>query len=507
MGARSRLRWPVWAVVVIGLAGAGYAWYKRGKPAIDPAREYRTAVVTRGSVVQAVTANGQISPVKSVQVGSQVSGIIQSIYVDYNSPVTNGQVIAQIDPSTFKQNLTQAEAELSNAEAALELAQLNHRRAKELHSNQLITQADYDKTIVDLHQAEAAKKMREAAVERARVELSRTTITAPVNGIVISRNVDVGQTVAASFNTPTLFLIANDLAKMQIEAMVSEADVGGVEEGQRVEFTVDAFPTRKFEGFVKQVRYAPITNQNVVNYVTVVDVENPDLKLRPGMTANASIITARRDGVLRIPTSAFLFRPKETPGSSARTNVRSMPLAATQARTNNPSTNQIVQSASPDNTAPTPPWVAEGRSPNGFEEVRRWMDSLTPEQREAARARMREQMGRAGGGMGMRRGQGIGMQGGFGSGRTAPARQAEEGPVSRTVYVLEKGPDGKPTGTPRPVQILTGINDGAYTEVIEGLNEDDIVVLGLNTTTSTTTTGMRPGGIFGPAMPPMRGPR
>ncbi|MGC8991692.1 MAG: efflux RND transporter periplasmic adaptor subunit, partial [Verrucomicrobiia bacterium] len=330
MGARSRLRWPVWAVVVIGLAGAGYAWYKRGKPAGDPAQEYRTAVVTRGSVVQAVTANGQISPVKSVQVGSQVSGIIQSIYADYNSRVTNGQVIAEIDPSTFRQNLTQAEAELSNAEAALELAQLNHRRAKELHSNQLITQADYDKTIVDLHQAEAAKKMREAAVERARVELSRTTITAPVNGIVISRNVDVGQTVAASFNTPTLFLIANDLAKMQIEAMVSEADVGGVEEGQRVEFTVDAFPTRKFEGFVKQVRYAPITNQNVVNYVTVVDVENPDLKLRPGMTANASIITARRDGVLRVPTSAFLFRPKETPGSTAQTNLASVPLAAAQ---------------------------------------------------------------------------------------------------------------------------------------------------------------------------------
>ncbi|MCX8108976.1 MAG: efflux RND transporter periplasmic adaptor subunit, partial [Verrucomicrobiae bacterium] len=362
---KSGHKWRVWALLVVLAGGAGYTLYKRGRTGPDPAQEYRTALVTRGTIVQAVTANGQINPVKSVQVGSQVSGIIQSIFVDFNSPVTNGQVIAQIDPSTFKQNLSQAEAELANAEAALELAQLNHRRAQELHKNQLITQADYDKTVVDLHQAEAAKKMREAAVERARVELSRTTITAPVNGIVISRNVDVGQTVAASFNTPTLFLIAHDLTKMQIEAMVSEADVGGVEEGQRVEFTVDAFPTRKFEGFVKQVRYAPITNQNVVNYVTVVDVDNPDLKLRPGMTANASIITAKRDNVLRVPTSAFLFRPKQT-GPAGQTNLVSGGLASVPSQTNTlRTTNQTSAAVAGSASPPTPPWVAEGRPPSG----------------------------------------------------------------------------------------------------------------------------------------------
>jgi HlyD family secretion protein len=273
-----------WIILLVLIGGAAAGWYFYSKKPKTDTVEYKTNVVTRGDVVQAVTANGQITPVKSVTVGTQVSGIVKEVMADFNSVVTNGQVVAKIDPSTFEQNIAQAEAELASATASLEYAQLNHKRGKELAEARLISSSDYEKTVVELHQAEAGAKMRQAALNKSKVDLERATIYAPINGVVISRNVDVGQTVAASFNTPTLFQIANDLSKMQIEAMVSEADVGDVAEGQQVTFNVDAFRNRTFRGIVRQVRYAPITNQNVVNYITVVDVRNPDLRLRPGMT-------------------------------------------------------------------------------------------------------------------------------------------------------------------------------------------------------------------------------
>src|SRR5439155_17299392 len=238
------------------------------------------------------TATGQLNPVTNVQVGCQISGTIQKLFVDFNSPVTQGQVVAQIDAATYQANLLQAEGDLANAKAALELAQINAGRSKDLFTNKLIPQSDYDQTIANLHQAEATVKIKEAAVQKAKVDLERCTIYSPVDGIVISRSVDVGQTVAASLSAPTLFVIANDLTKMQIDANVAEADIGGVEEGQDVDFTVDAFPNRTFHGKVTQVRNAPITVQNVVTYDTVIGVSNADLKLRPGMTANVSIIVA-----------------------------------------------------------------------------------------------------------------------------------------------------------------------------------------------------------------------
>ncbi len=308
--ARSR-SWGRWLAAILLAAGgvAGWRWYA-GRNGPEPL-DYRTAPVTRGDITQLITANGQLSPVQSVTVGSQVSGIITKILADFNSQVTNGQVLAQIDPSAIRQSLTQAEAELASVRASLELAALNHRRAQELVASQLIAQSEYDQSLVTLHQAEAAVRMREAAVEKVRVDLERTTIYSPIDGVVISRAVDMGQTVAASFNTPTLFLIANDLRKMRIEAAVSEADVGGVTEGQRVTFTVDAYLGRQFAGQVSQVRFAPVTNQNVVNYIAIVDVNNDDLKLRPGMTANASIITGERRDVLRLPSAALRFRLPE----------------------------------------------------------------------------------------------------------------------------------------------------------------------------------------------------
>lgn len=275
---------------------------------------YQTAPVTRGPITQAVTATGTLNPVQNVQVGSQVSGNIQKLFADFNSVVKAGQVIAQIDPAVFRANVNQAEGELANARAALDLARLNAARTQALVAKQNSAQSDLDQALATLHQTEANVKIKEGALEKAKVDLERCTITSPIDGMVISRNVDVGQTVAASLQAPVIFTIANDLTKMQIDANVAEADVGGVAVDQEVQFTVDAFPARTFRGKVVQVRNAPITVQNVVTYDTVIGVTNPDLKLKPGMTANVSIVAASRDDALKIPNGAFRFRPPdETP--------------------------------------------------------------------------------------------------------------------------------------------------------------------------------------------------
>ncbi|MBI5387564.1 MAG: efflux RND transporter periplasmic adaptor subunit [Verrucomicrobia bacterium] len=301
-----------WLVVLALLAGGAFFGYRYWQKLPKAGPEYRTVTVTRGELTQAVTATGTLNPVVNVQVGSQISGIIQKIFVDYNSAVTNGQLIAQIDPATYIANVHQAEGDLANARAGLELAQVSFKRDKLLLEEKLIPASDFDKTVATLHQAEAQVKIREAALEKAKVDLMRTSINAPINGVVISRNVDVGQTVAASFNTPTLFVIANDLAKMQIDANVSEADVGGIELDQEVSFTVDAFLNRTFRGKVMQIRNAPITVQNVVTYDTVIEVNNADLKLKPGMTANVSITTAQREDALKVSNAALRFRPPES---------------------------------------------------------------------------------------------------------------------------------------------------------------------------------------------------
>src|SRR3989454_2093206 len=312
-----------------------------------------------------------------------------------------------------------------------------------------------------------------------------TTINAPIDGFVISRNIEIAQTVAASFNTPRLFVIANDLSKMEIEAMVSEADVGGVEEGQQVTFTVDAFPTRQFRGAVKQVRYAPTTNQNVVTYTTVVGVNNDDLKLRPGMTANASIISAQRRDALKISNAALRFRPPDNAILKPPTNSPPARGGSTGDATN------AVTSAGLSGDPPTPPWVAEGRQPNGFEEVRKWMNSLTPEQREAGRRQFRE---RGGGG------RGSGGDGSSGGGRgfreSSETVSRQEGPVTRTIYVLAKtkSPMGKEIELAKPVTVKVGITDGSYTEVIEGLREGDEIIAGVNLPVAATASGQGPQG-------------
>src|ERR1700747_1818995 len=299
-------RFLLWLVVIGGLLLIAFVVRHLRD---NGAANYQSADVPRGRIPQAVTATGTLNPVLNVQVGSQVSGNISKLFADFNSQVKAGQVVAQIDPALFQATVTQAEGDLANAQAALELARINAKRTQDLFARKTSAQADVDQAMANLHQAEANVKIKQGALDKAKADLEHCTITSPIDGVVISRNVDVGQTVAASLQAPVIFQIANDLTKMQIDSNVAEADVGVVQVGQDVDFTVDAFPMRTFHGKVVQVRNAPITVQNVVTYDTVIGVSNPDLKLKPGMTANVSIIAARKDNVLQIKNAALSYRP------------------------------------------------------------------------------------------------------------------------------------------------------------------------------------------------------
>ena len=294
------------AVIAAGAGGFYYFHHGHGDTLI-----FNTVAATRGDLTATVTATGTLNPVVNVTVGSQVSGRISKLNVDYNSPVTKGQVLAEIDPSTYQAAVEQAGADLANATANQELQRAQFNRGRELFTNKLISGSDYDIAEATLHEAEAMVKIKQAALSNSLVNLNYCKIVSPVDGVVISRAVELGQTVASSFSTPTIFQIANDLTKMQIDSNVAEADIGSVLEGQNVEFGVDAYPTRTFHGGVAQVRNSPITVNNVVTYDTVISVTNADYKLKPGMTANVSVIVAQRDDALRIPNLALRFRPPD----------------------------------------------------------------------------------------------------------------------------------------------------------------------------------------------------
>jgi len=403
--------WKWILIVVLLAAGAGGFFYFRhghGTPL-----NFNTVPVASGELTATVTATGILNPVVNVTVGSQVSGRISKLNVDFNSVVTSNQVIAEIDPSTYQAMASQATADLANAKANLELQQINARRSRELFTNKLISESDNDTAVATLHEAEAMLQIKQASLNNALVNLNYCKIVSPVDGVVILRAVELGQTVASSFSTPTIFQIANDLTKMQIDSNVAEADVGGVVEGQSVEFTVDAYPTRTFHGVVKQVRNSPITVNNVVTYDTVIGVTNTDNKLKPGMTANVSIIVAHREDALKIPNVALRFRPPDS--AVVLTN------AAAVVPTND---------------------LATGISPRKIKGNR-----------------------------------------GF-----------------RTVYVLT-GDDSAPQLKPTPIK--TGITDGIFTEVTEGLKEGDKVVSSVaqnDAQNSSSPSGSTP---FG-GMPRMR---
>jgi HlyD family secretion protein len=273
--------------------------------------QFETVAATRGDISEHVTASGTLSAVVSVDVGSQVSGKISTLAVDYNSPVKKGQLVAEIDPTVYAAALRQAEGELASANATVILKRQNLERKKILVPLKAASQLDLDQATAELAEADASVTINQAALESAQANLGYCKITAPVDGIVIARKVDLGQTLTAGFTTPVLFTIAQDISKMNISASISEADIGQVKEGQPVDFTVDAFPEETFHGLVTQVRKSPTTTQNVVTYETIITVDNPEKKLFPGMTADVSILVAERKNVLKIPNTALRYSPPE----------------------------------------------------------------------------------------------------------------------------------------------------------------------------------------------------
>jgi HlyD family secretion protein len=412
----------IWMMILVAVlvVVAGAWFYLRGKA---DTTQYEAQPAMLGDVTNVVTATGSLNPVVDVMVGSQVSGIIDKLYADYNSLVQSNEVIAEIDPSTYIAAVAQAQADLANSKANLELEVAEARRDAELYTNKLISDSDYDTAIATRDEAAATVQIKQAALDDANANLSYCKIRSPVDGIVIARDIDLGQTVASSFNTPTLFEIANDLTKMQIDTAVAEADIGGVVEGQAVEFDVDAYPYRSFHGSVVQVRNAPATNNNVVTYDCVISVTNSDYKLKPGMTANVSIIVAERHNALEIPNAALRFHPPEDQASAG---PGGMGFPASSALSNAPA----------------------GAMAQGGQH-----------------------------------------QHGKGGGHTDHQL--------RTVYVLTTS-DGKQQI--KPVQIHVGITDGIYTEVTDGLNEGDNVVVAA----ISSAMAAQGGNPFGPGIPRFR---
>lgn len=423
-------RYLIIVLILVAAVGGWYYFQRGGKQA----PVFTTTAVARGAVTQTVTATGTLQPVTSVEVGSQVSGLITEVLVDFNSPVKAGQLLARIDPATYEQRLRQAEAELASSRANHTLVKLNTVRTRELRDRNLVSQQELDQANATLSQADANLLTREAAVENARVDLSRCSIYSPVDGIVLDRKVEVGRTVAASLNAPVLFIIADDLARMQINAAIAEADIGSVQDAQRVDFTVDAYPDRQFRGRVVQIRNSPKTESNVVTYQTIIEVRNEDLKLKPGMTANVSVVIADRPDTLRIPNSTLRVRLPEAllppaPPAMAE-NTATTPVSEEDKQ------RQLYADAgfTPGSSPPSP-------------EVRARLAQLAQERGIDLSALRR---------------------GGRGRESSAPAAVS-----SRTVYKL--------AGTPaqpkvEAVNVRLGISDGINTELLEGLAEGDQLI-------------------------------
>lgn len=290
---------------------------------------FETAVVQRGTLRNVITSTGTVEPVNSVDVGTQVSGIIEKIYVDYNSQVKAGQVIAELDKTTLQSDLMSAEANLSSAKAELTYQEANYKRIKALYERQVLSDTEMETAQYQYDKARAAYTKSQADYAKVKKNLSYATIYSPVDGVVLYRAVEEGQTVASSFNTPTLFTIAQDLKKMRVIANVDEADIGSVAEGQEVEFTVDTYPDEIFAGKVSQVRLQPTTTSNVVTYEVVIDAPNQSMKLKPGLTANITIITQEAKNVLLVPVKALSFKPElpEPPQMPQGDSLHKRPMA------------------------------------------------------------------------------------------------------------------------------------------------------------------------------------
>lgn len=431
-------------VLGLGLAGAGWYWWSQRLA--EPVR-YITAPATRATLTQAVTATGDLQPVTTVEVSSQISGLVLELLVDFNSPVKAGQVLARIDPATYESRLRQSRAELSNSRANYDLVRLNTDRVRSLFERNLVSQQELDQANAQLSQAQAQLEIRQAAVENVEVDLARCAIIAPIDGIVIDRKIEVGKTVAASLNAPTLFTIANDLTRMQINASVAEADIGQIADGQLVNFTVDAFPDRRFTGTVAQIRNFPTVASNVVVYPVIIDVVNPGGRLKPGMTANVDIVIAERPAALTFPNAALRVRVPE--------GVTVLPApAAPTAPTADPAARAGLPPADRDTIRAlmTEAGFAGGGPPT---------PQIMARVRDLAAARgfsIPERGGRSG-------------PGGGGGGRSGGTEDSR--PATRTLYTLVgEGPAAKL----QALTVVTGITDGSRTEVLSGLDENTPLV-------------------------------
>jgi len=455
----SRQRWIAAAVIVVIALAA--VWGVKSRSRRDAPR-YRTAPVERGPIESLVSATGTVRPVEQVEVGSQVSGTVYRLFADYNDRVRKGQVLCQLEPSSFRARVAQAEAAVARAEAAVKDARRQLERARELIVQNYVSQAEVEAAEVQLEQRQAELKQARAQLQAARVDDENSTIRAPIDGVVIARAVDLGQTVAASLQAPRLFVIANDLSQMQVETRIDEADIGSIHPGLPARFTVDAFPDFPFRGQVAQVRLEPIVEQGVVTYTTIIRTQNPDLKLRPGMTANVSVLVARSDDALKVPNAALRFRPPaagKARGGLARAEV------------------------SPGGRGARAGGGEAARGGLGREDSR---DGPGSESREAAGAR------------GGERGSGVGTGS---AGMRAGGSPADSGAGIEqrlkpgSVYVLR---DGKPVA----VDLEEGLTDGAYTEVRSGeLHPGDLVVVGLEVTASGANL-QPPPGMGGPSFGP-----
>ncbi len=421
-------------VIFTALAIGAWFYFKPGKSA-EPV--YTTTTLSKGDISQVITATGTLEPVTSIQVGSQVSGLITAVLVDFNSQVTAGQLIAKIDPATYEQRLRQTEADLASSTANHTLVLLNTERTRSLRSRNLVSQQELDQAEAALAQADANILTRKASLENAKVDLSRCSIYAPVDGIVLDCQIEVGRTVAASLNAPVLFIIAADLTKMQINAAIAEADIGSVAVDQMVNFDVDAYPNRKFRGRVVQIRNSPTTVSNVVTYQTIIEVRNGDMKLKPGMTANVSVVIASRQNTLRIPNSAIRVRMPESllPTPPATTKMEGELTSATGGEATREQVIQLMKEAgfTPGSGPPT-------------SEVRTRMIEFAKE-------------------------RGINLPTRGGSRREN--ENSEPTVTTRQVYKFADTPLKPEIET---VTVKLGITDGSYTELIEGMNEGDVLI-------------------------------
>lgn len=310
MNRWSKSTWIVVAVLGVVAAGIAFWWSSRSEPI-----KYVTAKIDRGAIVQRVMANGTLNPVILVNVGTQISGTVMKLHTDFNRPVKAGDLLAELDPAILEAKIRQTEANLASARANFNNAELALKRNENLKTRGFVSDGALDGLRKDMETAKAQVMQQEAQLAQDKTNLTYSKIRSPIDGIVVNRTIDVGQTVAASFQTPTLFQIARDLKRMQIDTAVAEADVGAISEGQPVRFTVDAFREQDFSGKVRMVRLNPTSQQNVVTYNVVIDVDNKDGVLLPGMTAQVAVTTSRKDSVLRVPAAALRFRPPESTGT------------------------------------------------------------------------------------------------------------------------------------------------------------------------------------------------